>query len=525
MPKANSASSATLSALSRRGFLGVTAAFSAAALTGKWPSAMGQALAPSAQGEFSRPKFTNPLFGGDYPDPTILRVGSDFYMTHTCYSFTPALVVWHSRDLVNWTPISHALDETHGEVWSPDLVERDGRFYIYFPMGGHLFVVYADDPRGPWSQPIDLKINDIDPGHVFGPDGKRYVYTAGGHVTELTADGLARAGETRKIYDGWQYPKDWKTEGFWLESPKSTKRGEFYYLICAEGGTSGPPTSHMSVVARSTSPLGPWENSPHNPLVHTYSADEQWWSVGHGTLVSTPDDRWYFVSHGYRRNFQSLGRHNILEPIEWTDDGWPVAPLGARRSEPMPAPMGVAQAPEMELSDDFKDPVLRLTWGAWNEPDMSRFKPGEGILRVGCKGSSFEGSSPLTIKARDVSYSVQVAAQIDDGACGALGLRYNPNVALFVQWKGGRVEVYGLNKNLASRDWSPRTSWFKMVNRQNRIELLVSNDGQDWQSLITDFDATDFNTNHHGGFQAARPALSSSGSGSTRFADFRYAKI
>lgn len=510
------------SGLTRRTWLKLTAGVSAATYAGGFLSAWGQTLPGAANGGVAKAMFQNPIFGGDYPDPTILRVGPDFYMTHTCYSFTPGLVVWHSRDLVNWTPISHALDETHGEVWSPDLIEHGGRYFIYFPMGGTLFVVYAHHPRGPWSAPINLKINDIDPGHVAGPDGKRYLYTAGGHITELSADGLARAGETKKIYEGWQFPKDWKTEGFWLESPKSTKRGEYYYLICAEGGTSGPPTSHMSVVARSKSPLGPWENSPHNPLIHTYSADEQWWSVGHGTLVSTPDDRWYFVSHGYRKNFQSLGRNNILEPVEWTDDGWPRAPLGARRSEPMPAPMGVAQGPQMELSDNFKDPLLRLTWGAWNEPDMSRYKSGQGVLHVRGKGNSFEESSPLTVKARDESYTVQVSAEIEGQGSCALGLRYNPNVAVFVQWNGGQLEVHGLKKKLASRDWSAKMTWFKIVNRQNRIELLASKDGQQWQSLIADFDATDFNTNHHGGFQAARPALSASGQGSTRFTNFRY---
>ena len=105
---------------------------------------------------------------------------------------------------------------------------------------------------------------------------------------------MSTVGQQKKIYGGWAFPTEWKTEGVWLESPKLTKRGRYYHLICAEGGTSGPPTSHMAVVARSQSPLGPWENSPHNPLIHTYSADEDWWSVGHGTLVSTPDDRLVF---------------------------------------------------------------------------------------------------------------------------------------------------------------------------------------------------------------------------------------
>ena len=513
------------SELTRRAWLKLTAGVSAVTLTGHVLDAWGQTPQAKAEGGVSKAMFQNPLFAGDYPDPTILRVGEDFYMTHTSYSYAPGLVVWHSRDLVNWTPLSQVLNETHGEVWAPELVEQGGRYYIYFAMGG-IHVVHAEHPRGPWSAPIDLKINDIDPGHVVGPDGKRYLYTAGGHVTELSADGLSTIGERKVVYKGWEFPKDWKTEGVWLESPKLTKRGEYYYLICAEGGTAGPPTSHMAVVARSKSPLGPWENSPHNPMIHTYSADEDWWSVGHGTLVSTPDDRWYFIYHGYRKDFQTLGRNTLMEPIEWTSDGWPRAPLGARRGQPMPAPMGVAQKPMIELSDDFKAPVLKATWGAWKEKDMSRFMVGDGALIVRAKGNSYAESSPLTIRARDESYEVQVAAKIEGQSRAALGLEYNPSVAVFVEFKSGQLNVYGPKGKLTTQAWQTETAWFKMVNQKNRVEFFVSDNGQKWQTLIADFDASGFDHNEqHGGFQAARPALAASGSGSTRFTNFSYRKL
>jgi beta-xylosidase len=509
--------------LTRRAWLKLSAGASAATLTGASWQAWGQTPQGAAEGVSSSPVFQNPLFAGDYADPTILRVGEDFYMTHTSYSYAPGLVVWHARDLVNWTPVSQVLNETLGEVWAPELVEHDGRYFIYFPMGGRLFVVHAGHPRGPWSEPINLKVNDIDPGHVVGPDGKRYLYSAGGHAVELSADGLSTVGQPKKIYVGWAFPQEWKTEGVWLESPKLTKRGEYYYLISAEGGTAGPPTSHMAVVARSKSPLGPWENSPYNPLIHTYSADEDWWSVGHGTLVSTPDDRWYFVYHGYRKGFQTLGRNTLMEPVEWTSDGWPRAPLGARRSEPMPAPMGIAQRPMIELSDDFQAPALKATWGAWKETDMSRYKVGDGALIVRAKGKSYAESSPLTIRARDKSYVVQVVAKIEAESSAALGLEYNPKVAVFVELKRGQVNVYGPKEKLPAREWAAETAWFKMVARKNRVEILVSEDGQKWQSLIADFDASGFNQNEQrGGFQAARPALAASGNGNTRFTDFRY---
>jgi xylan 1,4-beta-xylosidase len=512
--------------LTRRNWIKLTAGVSAATLTGSFFACRGQT--PQSAGEKSdTPKamFQNPLFAGDYPDCSILRVGEDFYMTHTSYSYAPGLMIWHSRDLVNWTPISQVTNNSVGEIWAPDLIENDGHYFIYFPLEGRLFVVHTDNPRGPWSAPIDLNLGGIDPGHVVAPDGKRYLYSAGGHAIELSPDGLSTVGQSKKVYDGWVIPKDWKTEGTWLESPKLTRRGEYYYLTSAEGGTAGPPTSHMAIVARSKSPLGPWENSPHNPLIHTYSVDEAWWSVGHATLVSTPDNRWYIAYHGYRKGFQTLGRNVLLEPMEWTSDGWPHAPMGARRGEPMPAPMGVAQRPMIELSDDFKAPILKATWGAWKEPDMSRYQVGNGALTVRAKGNSYAECSPLTIRARDESYEVQVTAKIEGESGAALGLEYNPKVAIFVALRKGQLFVNGPKANLATREWAADTAWFKLINRKNRLELLVSEDGQRWQSLLADFDVSGFNQNEqHGGFQSARPALAAYGIGSARFTDFRYSR-
>ncbi len=127
--------------------------------------------------------------------------------------------------------------------------------------------------------------------------------------------------------------------------------------------------------------------------------------------------------------------------------------------------------------------------------------------------------------ARDENYEVQVAARIEDQSRAALGLEYNPQVAVFVELKRGQLNVYGPKGTLASRDWAAETAWFRMVNRKNRVEILASEDGRKWQSLIAAFDASGFNHNEQrSGFQAARPALAASGKGSVRFTDFRYSE-
>jgi beta-xylosidase len=141
-------------------------------------------------------------------------------------------------------------------------------------------------------------------------------------MVRLADDGLSVVGTMKKVYDGWKYPEEWIVESFSQEGPKILKRGDYYYMVLAEGGTAGPPTGHMIVAARSRTMEGPWENSPYNPIVRTRSASERWWSKGHGTLVEGPRGEWYLVYHAYENGFHTLGRQTLLDPVEWTSDGW-----------------------------------------------------------------------------------------------------------------------------------------------------------------------------------------------------------
>ena len=265
------------------------------------------------------------LFDGDYPDPTILVDGSDYYMTFTSETAVPGLQIWHSTDMVNWEHISDALNKEMGPVWAPDLQKVNGKYYIYFPASMHFYVVCADKMEGPWSEPVDLGLsNVIDPGLASDGKGNLVLYANKGMSVPMSSDGLTVKGELKPTYDEWPIPEDWETQGVHLESPKIFKRGGWYYLVSAEGGTFGPPTSHMAVVHRSRSIEGPWELSPYNPVIHTYSAEEPWWSIGHGTIFKDEFGDWWIVYHGYRNGKRELGRHTLIEPIKWTKDGWPV---------------------------------------------------------------------------------------------------------------------------------------------------------------------------------------------------------
>ena len=401
------------------------------------------------------------IFPGDYPDPTILRDGNDYYMTHSNFTYYPGLLIWHSTDLLTWEPIARAVQDQDYSIYAPDLCKVDGKYYIYYPTSsGENFVVTADRMEGPWSEPVKLMVSGIDPGHAIDADGNRYLYTNDGHVAPLSADGLSITGPNRKVYEPWQYPEEWETEGMWLESPKILKRGDYYYLVSAEGGTAGPPTSHMCVVARSKSVTGPWENSPYNPLVHTYSADEQWWSKGHGTLIDDPQGNWYIVYHAYRNGFHTLGRSTIIESVEWTKDGWPVLvqKKGAKWKR------GGLQK-NYDYLRHYENPIM---WAKW--------EPG------------FDGGTLMTTTAVDEKY--EITAHFKIGAEGRAGLYlfYNEDANL------GAVESIGPD------------FYVKILNDRNTATVWVSSNGTDWKVYYGETAVGSYHHNYYKGFFALRPA-------------------
>lgn len=120
--------------------------------------------------------------GGDYPDPSVLRVGEDYYMTHSLFKYGPGLLIWHSRDLINWESVCNALSGYGGDIWAPDFIKYEDTYYIYYPADGTNWVVTAPSPEGPWSDPVDLEVGHIDPGHCVGPEGNRYLHLSGGNL-------------------------------------------------------------------------------------------------------------------------------------------------------------------------------------------------------------------------------------------------------------------------------------------------------------------------------------------------------
>ncbi|MCX6544589.1 MAG: family 43 glycosylhydrolase [Acidobacteria bacterium] len=472
--------------------------------------------------------FLNPIVAGDHPDPSILKDGSDYYMTFSSFDAYPGLVIWHSRDLVNWKPIGPALFTNVGSVWAPDLVKHKNRYYIYFPGVGPYrsnYVVWADDIRGPWSKPIDLRIGRIDPGHAVGPDGKRYLFLSAGYLAPLADDGLSVTGEAKKIYDGWKYPEDWVVEGFSQEGPKIIKKGDYYHMVLAEGGTAGPPTGHMIVSARSKSIDGPWENSPFNPIIRTQSATERWWSKGHGTLVEAPDGRWYIVYHAYENGFYTLGRQTLLEPIEWTDDGW-FRTLGFDASKPIAKPAGSAGPHGFAFTDDFSTDRMGVQWSFYKgtDTDRQRYRYENDSLVLKAKGKSPADCSPLSFVTGDHAYEIEVEIDIDQEATAGLLLFYSSRLyaGLGFSAKNFFMHSYGLDRQQGKPSHIGRHLFIRLRNDRHIVTMQFSVDGQRWERYDRGMELSGYHHNVAYEFLSLRPAIYAAGSGEVRFRNFKY---
>lgn len=460
------------------------------------------------------------ILAGDYPDPSVMREGNDFYMTHSPFVYQPGFLIWHSNDLMNWRPVGRALEQWDGSAMAPDLLKYKDKYYIYFPSNGTNYVTWAKDIRGPWSDPIDLKVNGIDPGHVADQHGNRYLFINKGEMIRLAPDGLSTIGKKTTVYDGWEIPKQWVTEGKWpenyLESPKIIYRDGYYYLTCAEGGTAGPATSHMVVSARSRSLEGGWENSPYNPIIHTYSSQDHWWSKGHGTLIDDAEGRWWMIYHAYGKDYHTLGRQTLIEPIEWTSDGW------FRASEDKSVNFSeISELPD--LSDNFREDTLGWQWSFWKENARKLVKVGNGQVKIPGKGTTPTDGRLMLMTAQHKNYEIGVTMKVSRKGKAGLLLYYSETGYTGVAFDGSKFYVYDAGKLIRTgkNPWGSNVK-IKIHNCANKVTIYAGSDEKDWTMLAENLDVTDLNHNKLKNFFALRPALFSAGKGDAVFSDFNY---
>lgn len=472
---------------------------------------------------FSQPAPGVRLLEGDNPDPSIVRQGDTYYMVHSSFIYTPGLVVYKSTDLVNWTPCSTALPEYAGDVWAPDIAIHDGRFYIYFPTlpDGSAkktnMVVWADSPEGPWSKPVDLGIRGIDPEHVVDAEGNRYLLLSAGDLHPLSTDGTRLTGDPVIIYNGWEIPEEWDIESFSLEGINIRKIGEWYYLLAAEGGTSGPPTGHMVVQARARDIKGPWENAPSNPLLRTASPAEHWWSQGHGSIVDTPDGKLYMVYHAYEKDFLTLGRQCLIRPVEVGDDGW------------------LRLAEESGLEEPVRSDTLGIAdfvWQTYKESLEPRFTITPDSIVITCKGASPREGSPLLARAGDHSYELEATVRLDDPDATAALVAYYDNTSHFglgigqgslLRYRRGAVSRQEPKVEIPVGADGSTTVKLRLRSTDNIVTGDYSTDGgATWHHYPWGFDMQGYHHNTLAGFLSVRPGIYAGGSGRVTVTDLVY---
>ncbi|HQV34392.1 MAG TPA: glycoside hydrolase family 43 protein, partial [Calditrichia bacterium] len=383
--------------------------------------------------------FTNPILAGFYPDPSICRVGEDFYLVNSTFAWFPGIPVFHSRDLVNWNLLGHVMDRpeqlnTNGMgvsrgLFAPAISHHEGLFYLTCTLvdGGGNFVVTAENPAGPWSDPHWLpEVNGIDPSLFFDENGQAYiVYNSDapdnkplypGHrsvrMFEFDYRNLRVVGEEKLLVNGGV---DITQNPVWIEGPHLYRINDFYYLMAAEGGTA---EDHREVIFRSKSVAGPYLPWAGNPILTQRHLPPQRphaiTSTGHADLVQTPNGDWWAVFLGIRpyppeeQHRYNTGRETFLAPVRWTGDGWPVINPDFEEVQyryPMPVmpadpPGPIPYSGNFTYRDEFEGAELGPNWQFLRTPLQKWYALEAGVLRISLRPESCAGSGNPALVAR-----------------------------------------------------------------------------------------------------------------------------
>lgn len=369
-------------------------------------------------------EFRNPILAGFYPDPSITRAGDEYYLVSSTFSWFPGIPIFRSRDLVSWTQVGNAIHRPEQMrfdslgisrgIFAPAIAHHDGKFWIVSTCvgcGGN-FLITATDAAGPWSDPIWLGMEGIDPSLYFDEDGKIYVVNNRapvgpprypGHraiwLQEYDPQARRLVGEATLLVDGGI---DITTRPPWIEGPHIYKVDGRFYLVAAEGGTA---IGHRQVVLRADRLRGPYVPGPQREILTQRHLDPARpfpvTSTGHADFVQTPAGDWWTVFLGirpYEEDYHNIGRETFLLPVRWVD-GWPtvvggLAPVPYAAARPalpaQPAPR-VPTTGDFTVRDEFDAPALPLQWMTIRTPHSAWWTLGGGALALTARPDSLGG--------------------------------------------------------------------------------------------------------------------------------------
>lgn len=379
---------------------------------------------------------TNPIIPGFHPDPSLCRVGEDFYLVCSSFEYWPALPVFHSRDLVHWRQIANAADRA-GQldlttvpsslgITAPTIRHHDRRFWLACSILGasspgarsgglssFQFILTAEDPAGPWSEPTPVPLPGIDPDLAWDDEGQCWFTYYGIRQARIDPDSgevLSEAHPQWSGAPGAQSP----------EAPHLYRRGRYWYLMIAEGGTE---RGHAVSIARGPSPTGPFEPCPWNPILTHRGLAHDIQNTGHADLVELDDGSWWMVllavrPRGVTPRFHILGRETFLTSLRWEDD-WPVV---SRVEEDFAAPdLAPHPWPEEPSRHHFSDGLLGPQWLSVRQRPADQVGFDSGALVLTGSGDDLDGRLPVFVGRRQTDLFCKVACRVKRHS-GTVGL-------------------------------------------------------------------------------------------------------
>ena len=386
--------------------------------------------------------YKNPVIPGFYPDPSICRVGNDYYLVNSSFEYFPGVPVWHSTDMVHWHQIGNVLDRASqlplknckpsNGIYAPTIRYHDGVFYMVVTLvSGNMsygnFYVTATNPAGPWSEPIYVNQSGIDPSLFWDEDGKMYFISNRAtkssdpraiYQSEIDIKTGKRLSDIKELWKG--------SGGSYVESPHMYKKDNYYYLQTAEGGTA---YGHSVAIARSKNIWGPYESCPHNPILTNRMAYSQLQGTGHADMIQATDGSWWMVHLGFRPavdGIHFIGRETCLTPVEWPSGEWPTVNGNGQsdiviKKTPPNYQTEIPQPFNASVLTEFDKP-LGFEWLHLRNPDSANYSltDRKGYLCLkGSEYSLYDWESPTMIARRQQHFDFAASTKID----------FNPNKA------------------------------------------------------------------------------------------------